>query len=74
MGWADADGPDPGIPLLFLTPLLGRLCGWLGTSISGMMVRWTLRSMGASVAMGLAKAFPLRADQSLPSATTGGWR
>ena len=26
MGWADADGPDPGIPLLFLTPLLGRLC------------------------------------------------
>ena len=26
MGWAGADGPDPGIHLLFLTPLLGRLC------------------------------------------------
>ena len=26
MGWADADCPYPGIPLLFLTPLLGCLC------------------------------------------------
>ena len=25
-GWADADWPDSGIHLLFLTPLLARIC------------------------------------------------
>ena len=63
MGWVDADGPDPGIPLLFPAPLLGRLC-----VVAGDVDLWDdgamdPRSMGASVDMGLAKAFPLRADQ-----------